>query len=283
MKTKASNLIFFNVSIVALLVLLEGCAGVQPIGYRVTTQNVPMLEEAGEVQGHMALGLNHSELIGAISPIKHIGVISSIYSNELGSSTEYGIGPYYAFRNGLRIEAYASAGRAYYFEEDGKERYGIATGSGRMTYHHSMVDFAYNKKNLQLNVGLKTDFGTFALSGKWTRAYYDHYTYLSETYSRETWSTPLRMNTYFYNSFGKTNYDLASLAFTYSYKAKWFYCQTQCSLTTFVGGKMPFEPHSEFYRPILISTSVGIDLNVFRARHKEAKKRRNSNTEDYKL
>jgi hypothetical protein len=283
MKTTSCNLILFNVSIVVLLVLLQGCGGVQPIGYRVTTQNVPMLEEAGEVQGHVALGINHTELIGAISPIKHIGVISSIYSNELGSSTEYGIGPYYTFRNGLKVEAYASAGRAYYFDEYGIERYGIATGSGRMTYHHSMVDFAYTKKNLQLNVGLKTDYGTFALSGKWTRAYYDHYTYLSENYSRETWSTPLRMNTYFYNSFGKTSYDLASLALTYSYKGKWIFYQTQCSLTTFVGGKMPFEPHSEFYRPILISTSVGFDINVYHARHKEAKKRRNSNTEDYKL
>lgn len=259
-----------------------GCAGVSPIGYRVTTQNVPMLEESGEVQAHAGMGFNHSEFIGACSPAKHLGIIASSYGSSLGISNEYGVGTYFTFKNGLKLEAYASAGKAYYADETSRESYGLATGSGRMTYTHSLVDFAYTKRNLQVNAGFKKRHSTISLSAKWTRAYYDHYKYLSESHSRESWNIPLRLDSYFYNSLENTNFNLLAIAPTYSYRGNFFFFQTQLVITQFVGQKRPFDPYYNFYSGIMLSTTLGFDINVLKPRSKKSKET-NTGAEHFKL
>jgi hypothetical protein len=71
------------VTVLAIATLMQGCA---PIYYP-NRSNVPLFGDAGEVHGSAGLTDEGYELMGAISPVKHIGIVAS-YAGGTESHTD---------------------------------------------------------------------------------------------------------------------------------------------------------------------------------------------------
>lgn len=251
-----------NIALVFIVAALASCQVLEPTGYRVTTQNVPLLEEGGEVQAHGACGFNHVEGVFAISPINHVGIIGSSYINIDGGKTEeIGLGGYHKFENGFLIEGYASVGRSHF------SAVSDVLGDGNLDISsdyrtRSTNDFKYSNRSIQLNFGYLREFGNFSISTKLTRANYDFYIYSKEVYSEGLMENPHVVESYLYNSFDNKRYNLLTVAPTYSYKQGLFYFQTQLVFANFIGSEKPFEPSGKFVPKAIWSTSIGLDIKT---------------------
>ncbi|MFM1998879.1 MAG: hypothetical protein RL204_826 [Bacteroidota bacterium] len=249
------------IGLVGFISLLTGCEVLEPTGYRMTTQNIPLLEEAGEVQVHGALGLNHVEGIFAVSPINHVGIIGSRYANSTrGKTDEIGLGLYYKFKNNFLLESYATIGRSDFsamsdIEGDGTDFF--------VDYRtRTTNDFKYSARSVQLNLGYIIDRGAFSVSTKFTRANYDYYMYSKEVYSEGLMENPHVVESYFFNSFENKQFHALTIAPTFSFKQGLFYFQTQLVFTNFIGNEKPYEPNGRFIPKAIWSTSVGIDIKT---------------------
>jgi hypothetical protein len=226
-----------------------------------TTQNIPLLEEAGEVQAHGAAGFNHVEGVFAISPINHVGIIGSSYVNSTrGKTDEIGLGFYYKFKNNFLIESYATIGRSAYsaisdIEGDGTDFF--------VDYRtRTTNDFKYSARSVQLNVGYLRNRVAFSLSTKLTKANYDYYMYSKEVYSEGLMENQHVVESYFFNSFENKQFNALTIAPTFSFKQGLFYFQTQLVFTNFIGNEIPNEPNGRFIPKAIWSTSIGLDIKT---------------------
>jgi hypothetical protein len=249
------------IGFVSLVSVLASCEVLEPTGYRLTTQNIPLLEEAGEVQAHGAVGLNHVEGVFAVSPINHIGFIGSSYVNSTrGKTDEIGLGFYYKFKNNLLIESYATIGRSGYAAISDIEGDGTNFFVDYRT--RTTNDFKYSTRSVQLNLGYLRNRGAFSISTKFTRANYDYYMYSKEVYSEGLIENHHVVESYFYNSFENKQFTAVTVAPTYSFKQGLFYFQTQLVFTNFIGNEKPYEPNGRFIPKAIWSTSIGLDIKT---------------------
>lgn len=249
------------IGLVCLVSFLTSCGVLEPTGYRMTTQNIPLLQEAGEVQVHGALGLNHIEGVFAVSPVNHVGIIGSSYVNStLGKTDEIGLGLYYKFKNNFLIESYATMGRSDFsaisdVRGDGNDIF--------LDYRtRTTNDFKYSARSVQLNVGYLRNRLAFSVSTKFTRANYDYYMYSREQYSEGLMENPHVVESYFYNSFENKQFNALTFAPTFSFKQGLLYFQTQLVFTNFIGNERPYEPNGKFVPKAIWSTSIGFDIKT---------------------
>ena len=253
---------------------LSSCHTFDTKGYRVTTQHTPLLQEAGQFRVHTGIGFNHVEMMGAVSPIKYVGVVGSTYTNSKGFSKEWGFGGYYPWKSHFVTEAYFIMGESNYRDYRDKTYSASWSGSEAKTRYVDDLEFSYKKKALQLNVGYVTKQFKMSIGTNWTIANYDFFKYQAVVWDKESYGhafyTLTSDTTY---AFGNKRLDIFSIAPSVSFCFKEFMIQTQLSLSTFVGARPPVPFQSDFIRSAMFSTSFGWHFIPSEHKARQAKKK----------
>jgi hypothetical protein len=116
---------------IIITTLMQGCA---PIYYP-NTSTVPLFSDAGEAHGSASLTSDGYELMGAVSPVKHIGIVAS-YTAGTQSHTDRPTDDH--FHRELGLCYYGPVG------DRGDARYQVLAGygNGAARSYGSMISFA---------------------------------------------------------------------------------------------------------------------------------------------
>lgn len=246
---------------------LTGCHVFDPKGYRVTTQHTPLLSEAGQTKAQAALGANHIEVMGAISPLKHVGIVGSTYANDKGKTREFGIGGYHTWGYGFIAEGYLLYGESWYTDHKDVTKTDYPTTREAQVRYIDDLSFDYKKRGIQLNLGYMTKKVKFALGVNLQMVDYNHYTYRTQTWRKEDY---LHQNFYLSSditySVDHSRFYVLSVAPTIQFTLKDFIIQNQLNLSGFIGNSSAIPIKDKFIRPAMFSTMIG--LNIVPSNHR---------------
>ncbi len=167
------------------------------------TQNVPLFTDKKQFRVEPTISPLSLNVNLAYSPIKHLGIITSLQAHPRYFSPEIGIGGYYPIQNKLILELYGGYSYQGIQYDDSVQRTGFFGDQSKKVYH---TNIHANKYFGQLNIGLIiTEKIELAFSAKvcyWDFSNY-YYHYQRWEYDRST------QNFYFRHEdiidLGKTN------------------------------------------------------------------------------
>jgi len=237
-----------------------------PIAYQPTTPNIPLLEEAGDFQAMGALGLNHIELHGAVSPIKHFSVMGNVYFIEDGSkSNSFGVGTNMRISPKIFVELYGLSGLAERHINYEKEYSPFMSSNNYRNVHISSFKYTYNA--LQLNLGYKLDeTESLLFSTKFTRTTKYNFDYIKYSYSDQGsgyWSqTSVKEEHYSHGI------DMLDVSLGYAYRWKILKLQYQMTFPIHIDRYDAPNEEDLYISPFIGSLTVGFDFDNPRKRQK---------------
>jgi hypothetical protein len=269
--TKLNYLLGF----ICLSFAFTSCDLYQPIAYNVTTPNVPLLESVGDVQAMGAVGANHLELHGAVSPFNHVSLMGNFYAGVgRQQSSCFGIGTYYRLNRRFLFELYALTGKAVNNDDYEAEFTPLFSSNNYRNEHVVRNNYLYN--SLQLNVGFNwNERGTYFFSSRFTRTFKHHYDYTLHEYSDQgssAWSLLETTENHFRGSL-----DVMDFSLGYAWRMGKLKCQYQVTAFVGIGELTPEERAMLYYRPLMGSLTLGWEFdNVKRRKIIPPTKRHNS-------
>lgn len=242
--------------LLSVVLAITGCTSLSRIGYRTTTQHTPFLTEAGEVKAQGGFAFNHSEMIVAVSPIKHVGFLGNYYSQKFGNSRDFGIGAYNKWGSSFITEAYFILGDSRY-NQSKRDTINVYMSEEERVYIGD-VSFDYKKRGLQLNLAYTYKQVKIGVGLNWQHVDYRNYSLQEQWYSKEDYYHQrfiLESDESVY--FGNQKFDVLTIAPTIQYTFLGFYVQHQFCISKLMDpvDDMPYP--SVFMPKHLLSTTLG--------------------------
>jgi hypothetical protein len=251
-------------SLILLTLVFESCDSYAPLAYQPTTPNIPLLEEAGDFQAMGALGLNHVELHGAVSPIKHFSLMGNVYFIEGGGkNNSFGIGTNMRINRDIFVELYGLTGIAERHVNYEKEYSPFMSSNNYRNVHISNFKYAYNA--LQLNAGYKcSPSGSLIFSTKFTRTTKYNFDYIKYSYSDQgsgSWSQTSVKEEHFSHGI-----DVLDISVGYAYRWKILKLQYQVTYPIHIDRYDAPNEEDLYITPFFGSLTVGFDFDNPRRR-----------------